>query len=62
MIVAGTIFLIQLNSSDTQETKESFVEIDRNMTVFSTTAGVADLLDTDLPQAVQRQRQGWQIY
>ncbi len=58
VIVAGTIFLIQLNSSDTQETKESFVEIDRNMTVFSTTAGVADLLDTDLPQAVQKATAG----
>jgi len=58
VIVAGTIFLVQLNSSDTQETKESFVEIDRNMTVFSTTAGVADLLDTDLLQAVQKATAG----
>lgn len=66
VIVAGTIILVQLSASDKQGTEGAFVEtmgspsegIDQNTAVFSVTAGVADILDTDLLQAVQKATAG----
>lgn len=66
VIVAGTIILVQLSASDKQGTEGAFVEttgspsegIGQNTVVFSATAGVADILDTDLLQAVQKATAG----
>lgn len=60
VIVAGAILLVQLNASDTQETEDPFVEAARiqSAATFSTTAGVADILDTDLLRAVQKATAG----
>ena len=65
VIVAGTIILVRINSSNTQEVqgdfpKEFFIQTagSQPTTVFSTTAGVADLLDNDLLQSVQKATAG----
>ena len=59
VIAAGIMVLIQINGSDIQETGETIEtakiqsdQMEQNAAVFRTTAGAADILDTDLLQVV----------
>ena len=65
VIAAGIMILIQINGSDIQETGETIEnakiqsdQMEQNAAVFRTTAGAADILDTDLLQVVLRTTAG----
>jgi len=63
VIAAGVVVLVQINSSDTQQKPLQTTKIQPEQTVqypavFQATAGVADLLDTELLQAVVKTTAG----
>ncbi len=66
VIVTGIIMLVWINSSNSQDTEGAFIETakiqstqtSQNTAVFSTTAGAADILETDLLQVVLKATAG----